>query len=886
MKTKFSIIMPVYNREDFLKEAVDSIILQSYGIENIEIVLVDDGSTDSSPEICEAYASKYPDQIKIIHQVNQGASAARNAGVKAATGEWLNFLDSDDRLSKNALMEVARFIKRHKNETDVIALPIFFFGERSGEHILNGKFHKGARVIDLREEWECLQMSLSSAFVRAETAKTYAFDQDVHIGTGEDAREVLRCLYDKLTLGVVTKARYWYRKHSQYSLLGGANQKKEKYLDNVLLFHCFIIDWYKRRCNTLPKFIQNAVLYDIQWRLKQAILPQEVLTTEEIMQYKKALKEVIAQVSDDVILKQKNIYKEHQSYALYLKYNCYPMIKYNENRASFVYSNQENEGITMDLLPVRLSFFKVENDILYLQGFVFHYLYLTEELGNYFIKIKDKLYPLNVRITEKKILSIEEKICEKYFFDIRIPIKEEIIEMVFVYKYHDMECEIKKIIYEKFFPLDDKSSRPYYHTGNVLFYEKEAHLFIRKKKMPCFCNELIYIYDLLKKRRRGSGKAILVHLLFYCIRPFVHKPIWLIMDRPDKADDNGEVFYRYLLEQSTCKARAYFAIRKGTMDYERLQDLGNIVDCSSAKYKFLFLFAEYFISSQADDEVINPFHGYRSSYKSLNMPKFIFLQHGIIMNDLADWLNPFNKNIFGFITSVTKEYQYIINNFGYAEGNVWLTGLPRFDRLTDRTQQVITIMPTWRKALRPRKNSEDNNENFLKSEYYNFYSSLLLNSKLQDEAEKSGYTIQFKIHPSLEEYQELFQMNNGVKIVDQGKSYRDIYAESALIVTDYSSAVFDFAYLKKPVIYAQFDEEYFFSGAHTVKRGYFDYRRDGFGEVETTLDGVVGRIIEYMNNDCQMKDVYRQRVDDFFYYHDKNNCKRIYDKLMSESDYE
>lgn len=885
MKTKFSIIMPVYNREDFLKEAVDSIILQSYGIENIEIVLVDDGSTDSSPEICEAYASKYPDQIKVIHQVNQGASAARNAGVKVATGEWLNFLDSDDRLSKNALMEVARFIKRHKNETDVIALPIFFFGERSGEHILNGKFHKGSRVIDLREEWNCPQMSLNSTFVRADIARKYAFDQDVHIATGEDAREILRCLYDKQTLGVATKARYWYRKHSQYSLLGDSKNKKEKYSENILLFHCFILNWYKMKCDTIPKFIQNAVLYDIQWRLKQATIPQEVLTTEEIVQYKKALKEVIAQVSDDIILKQKNIYKEHQSYALYLKYNCYPMIKYNENRAFFVYSNQENEGIIMDSLPVRLSFFKVENDILYLQGFVFYYLYLTEEPGNYYINVNKKLYPLNLQKTEKTVLAIEEKICEKYFFDIRIPIKEEIIEMVFVYKYHDMECEIKKIIYEKFFPLDDKSSRPYYHTGNILFYEKEAHLFLRKKKMPCFCNELIYIYDLLKKRRRGSRKAILVHLLFYCIRPFVHRPIWLIMDRLDKADDNGEVFYRYLLEQSTCKAKVYFAIRKGTMDYERLQGLGNIVDCSSAKYKLLFLFAEYFISSQADEEVINPFHGYRSAYKSLNMPKFIFLQHGIIMNDLSDWLNRFNKNIYGFITSVSNEYDYIIENYDYSVKNVWLTGLARFDKLISYKQKIITIMPTWRKNLRPRKNAENNNKIFLESDYYCFYSSLLLNSRLQDTARRMGYIIQFKIHPALIEYQKLFEKNKNVRVVGQ-KKYVELYAESALIITDYSSAVFDFAYLKKPIIYAQFDEQYFFSGAHIVKHGYFDYRRDGFGEVETTLDGVVDRIIEYMNNDCQMKEVYRQRVDDFFYYHDKNNCKRIYDKLLSESDYE
>ena len=105
-----------------------------------------------------------------------------------------------------------------------------------------------------------------------------------------------------------------------------------------------------------------------------------------------------------------------------------------------------------------------------------------------------------------------------------------------------------------------------------------------------------------------------------------------------------------------------------------------------------------------------------------------------------------------------------------------------------------------------------------------------------------------------------------MKILDRNTRYRKLYADSSLIITDYSSAVFDFAYLRKPVLYYQQDVEEFFSGKHVCRRGYFDYERDGFGEVEYTADALIDRMIEYMKNECQLKDYYRERIDRTFRY--------------------
>ena len=95
---KFSVIIPVYNVEAYLERCIDSILLQDY--QDLEIIIINDGSTDRSPNICEDYAEK-DSRIKVIHQLNKGLPGARNSGLKIAKGEYIFFLDSDDYIEQN-----------------------------------------------------------------------------------------------------------------------------------------------------------------------------------------------------------------------------------------------------------------------------------------------------------------------------------------------------------------------------------------------------------------------------------------------------------------------------------------------------------------------------------------------------------------------------------------------------------------------------------------------------------------------------------------------------------------------------------------------------------------------------------------------------------------
>ena len=116
---KFSILVPVYNVEQYLEQCVESLLNQTYKGE-YEIILVDDGSTDSSSEICDKYAENYPDKIKVIHKKNEGLVSARQTGIEVAVGEYSLFADSDDFVELNLLETVSNCINRNNNPDMVI----------------------------------------------------------------------------------------------------------------------------------------------------------------------------------------------------------------------------------------------------------------------------------------------------------------------------------------------------------------------------------------------------------------------------------------------------------------------------------------------------------------------------------------------------------------------------------------------------------------------------------------------------------------------------------------------------------------------------------------------------------------------------------------------
>lgn len=136
---KISVIIPCYNQENFIRETLDSVLAQSFS--DYEIVVVNDGSTDSSLEIINEYREKYSQKINIVNQENKGPSAARNSGIREAQGEYIYPLDGDDKISADCLQSL--YDAMQVTGADVVFSKVVFFGAKTGIFLLKNptKYH-------------------------------------------------------------------------------------------------------------------------------------------------------------------------------------------------------------------------------------------------------------------------------------------------------------------------------------------------------------------------------------------------------------------------------------------------------------------------------------------------------------------------------------------------------------------------------------------------------------------------------------------------------------------------------------------------------------------------------------------------------------------------
>ncbi len=342
------------------------------------------------------------------------------------------------------------------------------------------------------------------------------------------------------------------------------------------------------------------------------------------------------------------------------------------------------------------------------------------------------------------------------------------------------------------------------------------------------------------------------------------------MDKIESADDNAEHLYKYSIAKDD-GIEKYFTVKKDSNDFRRLKNLKNLLPFDSIKQRLIYFFAEKIISSHPDDEILNPvINKNEGSYAGLISSDKIFLQHGVTKDNVSSWLHKYEKNLKLIVTVSDDEAKsFLDEGYNYKKEILQVLGFPRFDNLErTKTKKQILIMPSWRKKLlyAPPQYIMD-------SEYFKAINSLINNEDLIETAKKYNYQIIFKPHPMVYNYIELFDTNDYIK-VDENTTYQELFKSSDLLITDYSSVAFDFAYMEKPLIYYQYGNDYNF------EEGYFKYKTMGFGEVTQTQDELNQIVEEYLKNDCKMKDEYKSRVDNFYKYKDKNNCERVYEAIL------
>lgn len=305
-KYRFSIVTAVYNTEKYLEEMIESVILQDIGMENIQLILVDDGSTDNSVNLCKKYAKKYPDNICLIKSLHKGVSHARNLGLKQVQGKYINFLDSDDKLSRDALKKVWAFFEKQDSQLNVVAIPMVFFDQETGPHILNEKFTKD-RIVDIESEYWAIQLSSSSAFIRRSALANVVFDEALDYA--EDAKLLVEILKKTGKYGLLVEPTYFYRRRkNRSSAIQVSHSQRKWYLDYVKQFSSKIINQADHvEYKGMRSYMHYLVIYDLQWRFNTIKQSRTCLSVKDLLVFFSECRKVMKPVNWMYIKQQKHL---------------------------------------------------------------------------------------------------------------------------------------------------------------------------------------------------------------------------------------------------------------------------------------------------------------------------------------------------------------------------------------------------------------------------------------------------------------------------------------------------------------------------------------------------------------------------------------------------
>lgn len=367
----------------------------------------------------------------------------------------------------------------------------------------------------------------------------------------------------------------------------------------------------------------------------------------------------------------------------------------------------------------------------------------------------------------------------------------------------------------------------------------------------------------------------LVAMPFFRMR---HRDLWIVCEDANEARDNGYWFFKHVREHHPAQEIIY-AIRRTSPDFDKVSVLGRTVEFGSLRHWVAYLGSRKKISSQKAGNP-NAAIFYALEVYGLLRDTRIFLQHGITKDD-ALWLHYDVTRMSRFMCGAKPEHDFVTKEFGYPEGAVRYAGFCRFDELHNPqvNKRLVLIMPTWREWIADedwRLEAYEGTTIVPETNYFKRWNEFLSDERLLRIASEHGVRFVFYPHRNMQKYLQFFpKSTQEVQVV--GAAEWDIQAllkEAALMITDYSSVFFDFVYMRKPVIFYQFDYDQFRAGQYA--EGWFDYRQTAFGKSCTTQDEVFEQMEDIISSGYAVSDAYKDEHARCFPLFDDHNCERTY----------
>ena len=331
----FSVIIPVYNKKDYLSECVDSILQQSLCKQGkVEIVLIDDGSSDGSSQLCAELAEKYPRTIRVIHQKNSGSFLARRKGYSCAAGDYIVSCDADDKLSLDFFYEIRKIL--NNREAEIIFFNMFLWDGTEQKKYFNDVFTKGETCqININQVIQSLLLdevpAVTSMACKVVKKECLDIDKDYskysNVSMGDDTIQSVEFFKPGQKFIYLNKSLYFYRTGS-----GMTAKFDEKYWEKFKI----VLEVIKKR-NEIWKINDFEDWYCLKV-INVACQSVTQSSYEKNIAYKKR-RQYLIKISDDplyrkasiksrTVAKYKDIKKRYQLINFLLYHKCYLLLDF------------------------------------------------------------------------------------------------------------------------------------------------------------------------------------------------------------------------------------------------------------------------------------------------------------------------------------------------------------------------------------------------------------------------------------------------------------------------------------------------------------------------------------------------------------------------------
>jgi glycosyltransferase involved in cell wall biosynthesis len=849
-RPRFSIVSAVYDVEPYLPAFMRSVERLRAEPDEVEVVAVDDGSTDGSLDMLLGWARRSRFKVKVFTKPNGGQGSARNLGLDHATGEWVTFPDPDDLVERDYVRAAARFATAHPEIEVMSARPMLLHestGWLSSGHPRRWQYRGGNRVANLLEEPNVFLGLAPGSFFRLDRIAASGLRFDPRIRPNfEDAQFAVRYVLDLPApeIGLLRDSVYVYRKRAAgTSTLQSSMRHPGRYSTVLELGYLDVLERARRPDGSVPEWIQQLLIYELSWYLSE---DEKISTPLEIP----------PELEDRFHELLERIFRELEPAAVAghgvraLSPVWFDLLAHAGRGEAW-----HSPAVIRSRRDPAMGLWR------------FHYRFVGAQPAEAFRADGADVAPAFAKTMAHRYLGRD------FLFE-RILWLPDVPGL-------DFQLDGEPVPTTWHWP----SPRP----RRTRVPRQKGPLWARYRRRPARIP--VEIAALARSLRHRIARGVYAPAVRALARstPITRRfrDAWAVMDRIHDADDNGERLFEHL-RQHRPDINAWFVLERGSPDWQRLQATGErrLVAHGSWTWKLLMLNAAWLVSSHVDLAVARPPQIAR--IEPAPRWRLAFLQHGVIKDDLSRWLN--HRELELFVVSTEAERASVADDgtaYRFSAKEVRNTGLPRFDRLLDKGRAVprserdlVIVAPTWRTWLTLPLASGSQRRSveraFWDSEYAVNWSAVLRSEAVASALRARGWRLGFMPHPNLQGNLGDMDLPSHVeRLAFAGTDVQALYARCALLVTDYSSVAFNAAYLDRPTVYFQFDREAMLGGAHVGRKGYYDYEHDGFGPVALDVASAERAIVAAIRHGPRPTAEYQARIDATFPVRDGGACARV-----------